>query len=67
MKFQLGHFLAEMDRRSFVRSLRRLRIKFQLGHFLAEMDRNLVLNGGRKVAKFQLGHFLAEMDRSGER
>ena len=36
--FQLGHFLAEMDRgENMDNSL--LGLKFQLGHFLAEMDR----------------------------
>ena len=36
--FQLGHFLAEMDRDRFPEQGDR-GSEFQLGHFLAEMDR----------------------------
>ena len=36
--FQLGHFLAEMDRGLFMGEEDEY-LEFQLGHFLAEMDR----------------------------
>ena len=39
--FQLGHFLAEMDRNSWNSFFRDSNRTFQLGHFLAEMDRSL--------------------------
>ncbi len=38
-QFQLGHFLAEMDRAICILDLNS-RLSFQLGHFLAEMDRS---------------------------
>ena len=37
--FQLGHFLAEMDRNIAVARAGKEAAVFQLGHFLAEMDR----------------------------
>ena len=40
--FQLGHFLAEMDR-EWALSYMGLPKTFQLGHFLAEMDRAAIL------------------------
>ena len=37
--FQLGHFLAEMDRKELELEGGDAEFAFQLGHFLAEMDR----------------------------
>ena len=42
IKFQLGHFLAEMDRLGYLDWPGVYR-GFQLGHFLAEMDRAAIL------------------------
>ena len=63
-RFQLGHFLAEMDRREYAFGLLdRARAVFQLGHFFAEMDSPAGFARTIAVPTFQLGHFFAEMDR----
>ena len=55
--FQLGHFLAEMDRQR-LQNMPELPRVFQLGHFLAEMD-SYQRNGGRRLLYVSIGPLLS--------
>ena len=57
--FQLGHFLAEMDREIQMKDVPTYLIEFQLGHFLAEMDRYLHLDGGCQSNGVSIGPLLS--------